>query len=274
MTDERLREALVTAWGSERKGERLTERVMDRLREYLTHTLAEVLPSFDDEGNAASDVAEGIADNILGLIGGYEPCVRCGRAPLDDEHGYGGTHAFDAALDATPEPTPRAQRLLKAESENRCGDLACETRRVSAAVRVMGGWKEHADYAWAVEAFEVEIGVRDPALLGKEPDNIPSRATIEAEAFARGQAATPQLPDPDAPLHVRRRAAADLAVWTAARLTDLGFGCEIIATWEARSGERTAAHVTTPNPAARLHERTEPPGPPDAPKREYPEPMG
>jgi hypothetical protein len=77
-------------------------------------------------------------------------------------------------------PNAWAQRLLKAEAENRCGDVACQTRRTSAAVRVLTGWKEHQDYAWAVEAFEVEIGVRDPATVGSEPDNIPSRATIEA----------------------------------------------------------------------------------------------
>jgi hypothetical protein len=82
----------------------------------------------------------------------------------------------------TTEPNPWAERLLKAERENHCGDLACQTRRTSAAVRVLTGWKEHQDYCWAVEAFEVEIGVRDPATVGKEPDNIPSRAAIEAEA--------------------------------------------------------------------------------------------
>jgi hypothetical protein len=105
-----------------------------------------------------------------------------------------GPPSHGVALDPTPQtPTPRReppenqwlQRLVKAEQENRCGDLACQTRRVSAAVRVLTGWKEHQDYCWAVETFEVEIGVRDPATVGREPDNIPSRAKVESEAVTQ-----------------------------------------------------------------------------------------
>lgn len=114
------------------------------------------------------------------------------------------TAALTVALAASPTPEPREpegpgepregldenpwlDQLVRAERENHCGDLACQTRRTAAAVHVLTGWKEHQDYAWAVEAFEVEIGVRDPALLGKEPENIPSRAAIAAEAFERGR---------------------------------------------------------------------------------------
>lgn len=93
-----------------------------------------------------------------------------------------------------------AKRLLKAEFENHCGDATCQTRRTAAAVAVLTGWKEHTDLAWAVEVFEVEIGTRDPALVGSEPTNIPSRGAIEAEAFERGRlAATPAADRP--PMH-------------------------------------------------------------------------
>ena len=87
----------------------------------------------------------------------------------------------------TAPDNPWRDQLIKAESENHCGDLACQTRRTAAAVAVLTGWNEHQDLCWAVEAFQVEIGVRDPALLGSEPSSIPSRGAIEAEAFERGQ---------------------------------------------------------------------------------------
>ena len=87
----------------------------------------------------------------------------------------------------TAPDNPWRDQLIKAESENHCGDLACQTRRTAAAVAVLTGWNEHQDLCWAVETFQVEIGVRDPALLGSEPSSIPSRGAIEAEAFERGQ---------------------------------------------------------------------------------------
>jgi hypothetical protein len=92
------------------------------------------------------------------------------------------TTSPDEAGPWTEPLTEHAALLVAAERENRCGDLACMARRTSAARRVLAGWTEHADYAWAVEAFEVEIGLRDPALLGKEPDNLQSVASIREQA--------------------------------------------------------------------------------------------
>jgi hypothetical protein len=71
-------------------------------------------------------------------------------------------------LGATTE-NPWRDRLIKAEFENQCGDDACRTRRVAAAVRVLTGIHEHADVAWAVETFESEAGTRDPETVGREP---------------------------------------------------------------------------------------------------------
>ena len=110
----------------------------------------------------------------------------------------------------TAPDNPWRDQLIKAESENHCGDLACQTRRTAAAVAVLTGWNEHQDLCWAVETFQVEIGVRDPALLGSEPSSIPSRGAIEAEAFERGQRSVreayfaaspppPAVPPPAAP---------------------------------------------------------------------------
>ena len=73
---------------------------------------------------------------------------------------------------------PWLDRLVKAERENHCGDAACMTRRVSAAIRVLTGGKEHQDFCWAIEAFEAELGVRDPALIGAEPSNAMLSAAI------------------------------------------------------------------------------------------------
>ena len=68
-------------------------------------------------------------------------------------------------------PNPWLDRLIRAEQENHCGDAACMTRRVSAAVRVLTGGREHQDYCWAIEAFEVELGIRDVETVGPEPSN-------------------------------------------------------------------------------------------------------
>lgn len=54
----------------------------------------------------------------------------------------------------------------------------------------------------------------------------------------------------------RRKKAATLCAALARDLTALGFGCEIIATWESGGGERTAAHITTANPSREQEEPT------------------
>lgn len=72
-------------------------------------------------------------------------------------------------------------QLVKAERENHCGDAACMTRRVAAAVRVLTGGKQHQDYCWAIEAFEAELGVREPALVGPEPSNAMLDAALDVE---------------------------------------------------------------------------------------------
>ena len=116
---EGLREALVKGWGSEERGAHLTERVLDRLRDHLIRTVAEVLPSVDAEGNEASDVAEGIADNVLGLLGQYarQPAPSEGLAEAVSDSLAATTEGTDYAEAPAPSDEPGSPYVLRLTNE-------------------------------------------------------------------------------------------------------------------------------------------------------------